>query len=36
MTFELIPLCKEHTQQFKRDMQESFQQGAVEEFGNIA
>lgn len=33
MTFELIPLCKEHTQQFKRDMQESFQQGAVEEFG---
>lgn len=35
MNFELIPLCEEHTQQFKKDMQESFQQGAVEGFGEM-
>ncbi len=35
MNIELIPLCKEHIQQFKSDMQESFQQGAVDEFGEM-
>lgn len=35
MDFQLIPLCKEHIQQFKTDMQESFQQGAIDEFGEI-
>lgn len=30
MKFELIPLCEEHKQQFKTDMQVSFQQGAVD------
>lgn len=35
MTIELIPLRKEHTQPFKKDMQEAFQQGAVEEFGEM-
>lgn len=33
MNFKLIPLCEEHTQQFKKDLQEAFQQGAVEGFG---
>lgn len=35
MMFELIPLCEEHKQQFKTDMQVSFQQGAVDDFGEI-
>jgi GNAT superfamily N-acetyltransferase len=35
MNFELIPLCEEHKQQFKRDMQVSFQQGAVDGFGEM-
>lgn len=33
MAFALIPLCEEHTRQFKRDMQEAFRQGAAETFG---
>ena len=33
MNFELIVLCEEHKHQFKIDMQISFQQGAVDEFG---
>lgn len=36
MNFILIPLCEEHKQQFKKDMQASFQQGAVEGFGEMA
>jgi len=35
MNFELITLCEEHKQQFKRDMQVSFQQGAVDGFGEM-
>lgn len=35
MNFELLPLRIEHLTQFKKDMQEAFQQGAVEEFGMI-
>lgn len=35
MDFKLIPLREECTQQFKKDMQEAFQQGAVEKFGDI-
>ena len=35
INFELIPLCEEHIKQFKIDMQESFQQGAVEGFGEM-
>lgn len=35
MNFNLIPLCEEQIQQFKKDMQASFQLGAVEEFGEI-
>lgn len=30
MNFELIHLCEEHMQQFKKDMQESFQRGAAD------
>lgn len=33
MDFKLIPLRNERLAQYKLDMQESFQQGAVEEFG---
>lgn len=29
MSFELLPLNAQHTLQFKKDMQEAFQQGAV-------
>ncbi|MCU0081166.1 GNAT family N-acetyltransferase [Extibacter muris] len=35
MNFALIPLCEEHKQQFKKDMQTAFQQGAVEKFDKI-
>ena len=31
--FELIPLEPEYMEQFKKDMQEAFQQGAVDAFG---
>lgn len=34
MRFELIPLCAERKQQFKKDMQMAFQQGAMDEFGD--
>ena len=35
MNLELIPLREEHIKQFKADMQEAFQQGAIEEFGEM-
>lgn len=35
MNFQLIPLREEHMNQFKWDMQEAFQQGAVEGFGEM-
>jgi len=35
MKFELIPLCEGHMKQFKSDMQASFQQGAVDGFGEM-
>jgi len=35
MNFRLIPLREEKIKQFKRDMQESFQQGAIEGFGEM-
>lgn len=35
MNFELVVLGKEHLIQFKRDMQEAFQQGAVTQFGEM-
>lgn len=35
MSFKLIPLREENTKQFKSDMQEAFQQGAVEAFGEM-
>ncbi len=35
MDFELIPLCEEHIQQFKKDMRKAFQQGAIEGFGKM-
>lgn len=36
MNFSLIPLCEEHICQFKKDMQEAFQLGALEEFDNLS
>lgn len=35
MNFELLPLSAKHLLQFKKDMQEAFQQGAVNGFGEI-
>lgn len=35
MTVTLIPLREEHKRQFKTDMQQAFQQGAVRRFGEI-
>lgn len=35
LNFELRPLCGEHIKQFKLDMQEAFQQGAVDGFGEM-
>lgn len=35
MDFKLLPLNKKHLLRFKRDMQEAFQQGAVEGFSDI-
>lgn len=35
MRLQLIPLREEHVKQFKSDMQEAFQQGAVEGFGEM-
>lgn len=35
MNFQLLPLNPNFLSQFKRDMQNSFQQGAVDEFGGI-
>ncbi|AOS82955.1 GNAT family N-acetyltransferase [Chlorobaculum limnaeum] len=35
MCFQLLPLNPKHLSQFKKDMQESFQQGAVDEFSDI-
>jgi len=35
MSFQLLPLNAKHLTQFKKDMQEAFQQGAVDEFGEM-
>jgi len=35
MNFELISLCEGHIKQFQSDMQEAFQQGAVDGFGEM-
>ncbi len=35
MSFQLIPLAPKHLTQFKKDMQESFQQGAVDGFSDV-
>ncbi len=35
MNFELNPLCEDHIKKFKIDMQEAFQQGAIEGFGKM-
>lgn len=35
MRFQLIPLREEHIKQFKSDMQDAFQQGAVDGFGEM-
>lgn len=35
MNFELLPLNPKHLKQFKKDMQEAFQQGAVDGFGEM-
>lgn len=35
MNFELSPLCEDHIKKFKIDMQEAFQQGAIEGFGKM-
>lgn len=35
MSFQLLPLSAKHLSQFKKDMQEAFQQGAVDEFNEI-
>ncbi len=35
MNFELVPLNEKHLAQFKNDMQEAFQQGAVDGFGEM-
>ena len=35
MNFELVPLNEKHLTQFKKDMQEAFQQGAVDGFGEM-
>lgn len=35
MSFELLPLSSQHIFQFKKDMQEAFQQGAIDEFSEI-
>lgn len=33
MNLELLPLCAKRLSRFKKDMQDAFQQGAVDEFG---
>ncbi len=35
MSFQLLPLDQKHITRFKKDMQESFQQGAVDEVSGI-
>ena len=35
MSFQLLPLNPKHLIQFKKDMQEAFQQSAVDEFSDI-
>lgn len=35
MNLQLMPLREEHIEQFKLDMQEAFQQGAIEGFGEM-
>ncbi len=35
MSFQLLPLNDKHLTQFKKDMQEAFQQGAVDGFGEM-
>ena len=35
MSFQLLLLDQKHLTQFKKDMQESFQQGAVDEFSDV-
>ena len=35
MEFELLPLCTEDLNQFKKDMQEAFQKGAESEFEDL-
>jgi hypothetical protein len=35
MRFQLLPLNPKHLMQIKKDMQEAFQQGAVDEFSDI-
>lgn len=35
MDFKLLPLCSEDLPDYKKDMQESFQQGAVKEFSDL-
>ena len=35
MSFQLLPLDPEHLSQFKKDMQEAFQQGAVDGLGEV-
>lgn len=35
MSFQLLPLSPKHLTQFKQDIQEAFQQGAVNEFGDM-
>lgn len=35
MVFELLPLCPEDIQVFKKDMQEAFQTGAASEFSDL-
>ena len=35
MSFQLLPLSAKHLTQFKKDMQETFQKGAVDEFGEM-